>query len=65
MTTPKVKHLWNKGSTNDWQPNIDALVGWKYLSDDLAKNYPKSTTSVAATCTLVTHQQSQPIHCGL
>jgi hypothetical protein len=33
----KVKELWNKSATNDWQPNIDALAKWKYISEDLAK----------------------------
>jgi hypothetical protein len=35
--SPKIKELWDKGPTNDWQPNIDALVKWKYISDDLSK----------------------------
>ena len=39
--SPKVKELWNKDATNDWQPNIDALVGWKYLSNELGAELPK------------------------
>lgn len=35
--TPKIKNLWDKGPTNDWEPNIEALVGWKYLTEDLAR----------------------------
>jgi len=34
--SPKIKQLWDKGPTNDWQPNIDALVTWGYLSEKLA-----------------------------
>ena len=34
--SPKIKELWGKGATNEWQPNIDALVKWGYLSSDLA-----------------------------
>jgi hypothetical protein len=33
----KKKRLWGKGPTNDWQPNIDALLEWQYLSTDLAQ----------------------------
>lgn len=36
LVTPKIKHLWGKAATNDWQPNIDALAKWKYLGGDLA-----------------------------
>jgi hypothetical protein len=39
--SPKIKALWNKDSTNDWQPNIDALSSWKYVSDELAEELPK------------------------
>jgi hypothetical protein len=39
--SPKVKDLWNKDSTNDWRPNIDALVSWKYLSGELAAELPQ------------------------
>jgi hypothetical protein len=35
--SPKFKQLWPKGPTNEWQPNIDALRTWGYLSDKLAK----------------------------
>lgn len=31
-----IKKLWNKGATNEWYPNIDALKNWGYLSDDFA-----------------------------
>jgi hypothetical protein len=33
---PKLKNLWGKGATNEWQPNIEALAAWKYVSVDLA-----------------------------
>jgi hypothetical protein len=33
---PKIKELWGKGALNEWQPNIDALHGWGYLSDGVA-----------------------------
>jgi len=39
--SPKAKQLWNKAATNDWQPNIDALVTWKYLTDELAAELPE------------------------
>jgi hypothetical protein len=31
-----IRKLWNRGPTNDWQPNIDALKDWGYLDDALA-----------------------------
>lgn len=31
-----VKKLWNKGPTNDWGPNIEALKKWGYLDDAFA-----------------------------
>jgi hypothetical protein len=31
-----IKKLWNKGPTNEWQPNIDALKKWSYLDDTFA-----------------------------
>jgi len=34
---PKFKELWNKDAVPDWERNIEALVAWKYLSDDLGK----------------------------
>ena len=34
--TPKFKELWKKGPTNEWRPNIRALVKWGYLSPALA-----------------------------
>jgi hypothetical protein len=37
LVTQKKKELWDKGPTNSWQPNIDALVEWKYLSTELAE----------------------------
>jgi hypothetical protein len=39
--SPKVKELWKKDSTNDWQPNINALLNWKYLSTELAEELPR------------------------
>ena len=36
--SPKIKELWDKGPTNEWQPNIEALVQWKYLGDELAQD---------------------------
>jgi hypothetical protein len=37
LIASKIKELWDKGATNDWQPNIDALVEWKYLSEDVTQ----------------------------
>jgi hypothetical protein len=37
LASPKKKALWNKDAIAEWQPNIDALATWKYISDDLAK----------------------------
>jgi hypothetical protein len=34
--SPKIKELWDKGPLNDWQPNIDALRTWGYLSEGVA-----------------------------
>lgn len=34
--SPKIKELWGKGPTNDWQPNISALAKWGYLSPELS-----------------------------
>jgi hypothetical protein len=34
--TPKIKELWGRGALNEWQGNIDALVHWNYLDDELA-----------------------------
>jgi len=34
--TPKIGELWDKGPTDKWQQNIDALVGWNYVSEELA-----------------------------
>jgi len=31
----KISGLWGKGPTNDWEPNISALLKWGYLSQDL------------------------------
>lgn len=31
-----IKKLWNKGPTNEWYPNIDALRKWGYLDDAFA-----------------------------
>jgi hypothetical protein len=31
-----IKKLWNKGPTNEWYPNVDALLNWGYLDDDFA-----------------------------
>jgi hypothetical protein len=31
-----IKELWDKGSTNEWYPNIDALKEWGYLDDAFA-----------------------------
>jgi hypothetical protein len=36
-SAPKLPKLWGKGSTNEWQPNIDALATWKYISAELAE----------------------------
>lgn len=36
LVTFKIKELWGKAATNDWQPNINALAQWKYLDGDLA-----------------------------
>jgi len=33
---PKIKDLWEKGPTNEWSSNIDALLTWKYISPELA-----------------------------
>lgn len=30
-----IKELWDKGPTNEWKPNIDALKKWSYLDDTL------------------------------
>jgi len=32
-----IKALWEKGATNDWVENIDALEAWGYLDDALAE----------------------------
>jgi hypothetical protein len=37
LASPKIKELWDKGATDEWQPNIDALANWKYINGDLAK----------------------------
>lgn len=37
FVSEKKKELWDKGPTNSWQPNIDALAEWKYVSTELAK----------------------------
>jgi hypothetical protein len=37
LVVPKIKQLWGKAAMNDWQPNIDALAQWKYLSRDFAE----------------------------
>ncbi len=31
-----IKKLWDKGPTNEWQPNINALKEWDYLDDTFA-----------------------------
>lgn len=31
-----IKKLWDKGPTNEWYPNIDALKEWDYLDDTFA-----------------------------
>jgi hypothetical protein len=31
-----IKKLWDKGPSNEWYPNIDALKEWGYLDDDFA-----------------------------
>lgn len=31
-----IKVLWDKGPTNEWYPNIDALKEWGYLNDTFA-----------------------------
>lgn len=38
---PKIKELWGKGALNEWQPNIDALHAWGYVSDKLADELGK------------------------
>jgi hypothetical protein len=35
--SPKIKKLWGKGPSNAWQENIDALLQWGFIGDDLAK----------------------------
>lgn len=37
LASPKIARLWNKRETNDWEPNIEALAKWKYLSENIAK----------------------------
>lgn len=32
----KIKSLWNKGASNSWEENIDALQKWDYLDDSFA-----------------------------
>jgi hypothetical protein len=32
----KIKELWDKGPSNDWDENIDALQTWGYLDDEFA-----------------------------
>jgi hypothetical protein len=34
---PKVKGLWNKGPSNEWYENIDALKEWGYLENGFAE----------------------------
>jgi anion-transporting ArsA/GET3 family ATPase len=34
---PKVGRLWGKGPINVWKDNIDVLVKWRYLPDDLGQ----------------------------
>jgi hypothetical protein len=41
LSSPKIPSLWNKESTNEWRPNIEALASWKYLSETLAKELPE------------------------
>lgn len=54
--TPKFKDLWNKDAIRDWDPNIEALVTWKYLSDDLGKELSDLYKSVRCH-----YLHSQPI----
>ena len=35
--SPKIKELWGKGAIDKWQPNVEALVKWGYLSESLAQ----------------------------
>jgi hypothetical protein len=37
LVLPKKERAGGKGPTNEWQPNIDALAEWKYLSTELAE----------------------------
>jgi hypothetical protein len=32
----KIKELWGKGPSNEWDENIDALMSWGYLDPDFA-----------------------------
>jgi hypothetical protein len=32
----KIEYLWNKGPSNEWEANIDALAYWGYLDKDFA-----------------------------
>jgi hypothetical protein len=32
----KIKDLWNKGASNDWVENIDALAKWGYFEEDFS-----------------------------
>jgi hypothetical protein len=34
---PVIKALWNKGASNEWYENIDALHTWSYFDEDFAK----------------------------
>jgi len=34
--SPKIKSLWGKGPSNAWDENIDALLQWKYIDNNLA-----------------------------
>jgi hypothetical protein len=37
LVTHKIKMLWEKAAITDWQPNINALAKWKYLSADFVE----------------------------
>lgn len=34
--SPKIKELWDKGPSNGWEENIDALQRWGYIDDAFA-----------------------------
>lgn len=53
---PIFKELWDKGAITDWDPNIEALVAWKYLNEDLGTELSDLYKSVRCR-----YLHSQPI----